>query len=268
MSVRVRRVSIGLALAATLSIPACSPAEEPAEQASREALSAVDVACGANRAQIALSGTGAAVAVAGYLTAAAIAIEALATSGGAASVLRVGQAFLSSLTEIAGATADVQALRLALSAKDAVRVAPLLATAMTKIASSGNVRDILKLAYRVAEAVTEGLIALDGANPVGIKKNLDVLNDGLRFACGSCGEQWACAPGETASRMQDYDPTRPGSNDTPAIAQGRTCARNTSFWSTRGYLQQCYDCCDGAGWDDDSASGFHACRAVCNAAYK
>ena len=47
MSVRVRRVSIGLALAATLSIPACAPAEEPAEQTSHEALSAVDVACGA-----------------------------------------------------------------------------------------------------------------------------------------------------------------------------------------------------------------------------
>lgn len=266
----IRRTAIPLTVVASLVAASGCAAEpeEPVAEGSAEALSAVDVACGANRAQIGLAGAGAAAAVAGYVTAAAIAIEAIVASGAPAQVLRLSQAFLGALTEVAGATAEVQALRVAVTARDAVRAGPLLATAVTKLASSGSVRDILKLGYRVAEAMTEGLIQLDAANPIGVRRNLDLLNDGLRFACGNCGEQWACAPGETASRMVDYDPTRPLANDTPAIATGRSCARGTSFWSTRSYLRQCYDCCDEAGYTDDGASGFHACRAVCNAAYK
>jgi hypothetical protein len=241
--------------------------EEKTAESSHDKLSAVQVACGANEAQIALSGAGAGVAVAGYLTAAAVAIEALAASGAGAAILDLGASFSRALVGIAGASTEASLLGEAIAAKDVAVTARLLVVVLGKLAASGDVRNVLTLGYRVLEAVEAGLISLDAANPVGIRHNLDVLNDGLRFACGNCGEQWACPAGVTATRMNEFDPTKDLDVDSPAITRGRACARGTTFWSTSSYLNQCFDCCADS-YDDPQTSAWHACRAVCNAAYQ
>lgn len=260
---------VGLAILPTFGTGCAAEAtDESMADQSANALSSVDVACGANTAQIGLAGAGAATAVAGYLTAAAIAIEGLVAAGAEAQLLTLGKNFSVALIEMGGATAEAQALSAAVSARNIVGIGSLLTTFLAKMGTNGNVKNILTLGYRVLEAMYDGAIELDRINPLGVQKNLDYLNDGLRFACNNCGEQWACPEGVTASRMEEYDITKKLENDTPAIAQGRDCAANTTFWSTRSYLGQCYDCCDEAGYTDDQTSAFHACRAVCNAAYK
>ncbi len=250
-----------LLLVPFVALIACAapPLEEP-ETSTQSHLSAATVACTANNAQIGLSGTGAGVAVAGYATAAALSIEALAAAGADESIFALSRAFVSSLGEMAAVNADVALLGEALAARNAVNAAALLAGVLGKIVTNGNVQSILKLGYAIAQAVGEGLITLDGVNPVGIQQNLDYLNDGLRFACHQCGHQWACSAGETASEMNDFDPTKDLDVDSPGITQGRACARDASFWSTSSYLDQCFSCCADAGYTD-------SCRAVCNAAY-
>lgn len=263
------RLPVLFVLGAIAATTACSsaPPEEKVQSGS-DALGAVDVACGANTAQIGLSGTGAAVAVAGYLTAAAVAVEGLVAAGADTAILSFAQSMSRALIQIGGASTEAGLLGEAVAAKDVVMAGKLLVAVLGKMALSGDVRNVLTIGYRVLEALKDGLVDLDGANPLGVQHNLDVLNDGLRFACHNCGEQWACSAGETASRMVDFDATRHQENDTAAISQGRDCAAATTFWSTSSYLDQCYDCCTDAGYTDDQTSGWHACRAVCNAAYK
>jgi hypothetical protein len=194
-------------------------------------------------------------------------VEGLIAAGADTAILNMGSGFVRALTEIAGASTEAGLLGDAVAAKDVVTTGRLLVAVLGKLALSGDVRSILTVGYRVLDAMKDGLIALDGLNPLGVQHNLDILNDGLRFACSNCGEQWACAEGVTASRMVEFDPTKHLDVDTAAISQGRDCAAGTTFWSLTSYLNQCFECCENAGYTDDQDSGWHACRAVCNAAY-
>ncbi len=251
------------------AVGGCTVAPAETQATSTDAINSATVACTANDAQIALAGAGAATAVAGYVTAAAIAVEALVAAGADAQVIAFGRNLSGGLVELAGATAEREGLVAAIEANSVRDIATNAIALLGKIVSNGNVRAILGVGYALLAAIKDGLITLDKYNPVGIATNLDYLNDGLRFACGQCGVQGACAPGITASRMaDDVDFRQSQANDSANIAKGRECARSTTYWSRRSYLTQCMDCCTASGYTDASVAGYHSCRAVCNAAYQ
>jgi hypothetical protein len=261
-------VLVPLATALASGAPACAEPMEESSDSNGAAISAVDTLCTANAAQIGLSGVGAANAVAGYVTAAVVGVEQLVAQGASSQALNLARAFQGAILEIGGVTKETALLTSAIRGGDGLLAGRLLATVLAKTANS-NVRGLLTLGFSLLVSLKDGLIALDGINPIGVQKNLNALYDGLNVACTQCGKQWACPDGVKATRLKDYDITKKNKSDSPAIAAGRECAGSTTFLSTSSYLNQCHDCCEGRAESEDSPQRFEqSCDAVCNAAYK
>jgi hypothetical protein len=206
--------------------------------------------------------------VAGYITAAAAGVQHLVAQGASSQAMSLARAFQTAIVEMGGVTHQTTLLTGAIRAGDGLLAGRLLATILAKAANS-NVRGLLKLGFTLLLSLKDKLIALDGINPIGVRKNLDALYDGLNVACTQCGTQWACPDGVKATRLKDFDITKKNKSDAPAIAAGRKCAGSTTFLSTSSYLEQCYDCCEESAEGEDSPGRFkQSCSAVCNAAYK
>ncbi len=256
------------ALAVASGSTGCQAAPEEASESNGAAIRAVDALCTANAAQIGLGGVGAANAVAGYITAATLVMKQLVAKGAASESLQLARAFRAAIVEIGGSTSEVALLNGALRTGDGLLAGRTLVTILAKMANS-NVRGLLTLGFSLLVSIKDGLINLDGINPVGVRKNLDALYDGLSVACTQCGTQWACPDGVKATRLKDYDVTEENENDAPSVAAGRKCAGSTTFWSSSSYLEQCYECCTERAASEDEARRFkQGCNAVCNAAYK